>query len=172
MEALNKEQLAAKVLQNNPELSKDNAMLIASSVIKAVRYWEAKTKIKSPLPYHVYFGIIHVESRFNSKATSSASARRLMQVTPIWRGKLPLYAANDDMFDSVKNIHSGVGILFCYAKTVKTLYRRDPTHPCWCYMDTLKATLACYNAGPTGMQQGRGRDYVEKVLKAAELYKL
>lgn len=172
METLNKEQLAAKILQNNPKLSKDNAMLIASSVIKAVRYWEAKAKIKSPLPYHVYFGIIHVESRYNSKAASSASARGLMQVTPIWRGKLPLYAVDADMFDLVKDVHSGVGILFRYAKTVKALYRRDPTHPCWCYMDTQKAILACYNAGPTGMQQGRGRDYAEKVLKAAELYKL
>lgn len=171
METLNKEQLVAKILQNNPKLSKDNAMLIASSVIKAIRYWEAKTKIKSPLPYHVYFGIIHVESRYNSRAASSASACGLMQVTPIWRGKLPLYATDVDMFDPVKNIHSGVGVLFRYAKTVEALYRIDPTHPCWRYMDTQKATLACYNAGPTGMQQGRGRDYVEKVLKAAELYK-
>jgi len=95
-----------------------------------------------------------------------------MQVTPIWRGKLPRYAADDDMFDPVKNIHSGVGVLFRYAKTVKVLYRRDPAHPCWCYMDTQKAILACYNAGPTGMQEGRGRDYAEKVLKAADLYKL
>lgn len=172
METLNKEHLAAKILQNNPKLSKDNAMLIASSVIKAVRYWESKAKIKNPLPYHVYLGVIHVESRYNPNAESSAPARGLMQITPIWRGKLPLYAVDDDLYDPVKNIHSGIGILFHYAKIVKALNKKDPTHPCWVYLDPLKATLACYNAGPTGMQQGKGRDYVEKVLNAAELYKI
>ncbi len=92
------------------------------------------------------YAIIHTESRFDERATSSADARGLMQMTKStfeWAlrraGDVGKHSV-DDLYDPTVNIHYGVYVI--------SLLREQFEHD-----DTV---LAAYNAG-----QGRVREWLQ-----------
>lgn len=62
--------------------------------------------------------IMHVESRFNPKATSPVGAQGLMQVRPFWLKVMG--AEGDDLFDPRTNVRRGLQIYNSYEQMLKS----------------------------------------------------
>lgn len=153
-------ELARRIQKANNRVVMADALKIVDLVQELAPYWEKKCGTTGEIPREIYFGLIHVESRFNPKATSGAPAFGLMQLTRIWRGRLEFYKTDEDMYDPAKNIHSGIRVFQRYVQLAKQQNVED----------NIRTALAYYNAGPTGARQGRGWDYADKVIAAAKLY--
>jgi soluble lytic murein transglycosylase-like protein len=76
------------------------------------------------IPPEVVLAVIYVESRFNSKAISSADARGLMQVMPFWTSAMGGGKKQDDLHDMQTNIRYGTAILAHYLKKEKGDWER------------------------------------------------
>ena len=149
--------LSAKIQKTNPKLSETERVKIIQAVEKHAPFFEQRVGLSGKIPRCLYYGLIHVESHYNPRATSAAPARGLMQVTPIWRGRCQGYKADDDLYQIDNAVKAGCQILAGYLQRTN---------------GDLRTALAYYNAGPAGAKAGRGWDYAEKVLNAAANYEV
>lgn len=159
---MDKLKVAQTITHVNRKVSLEEAQKLVDIVEKAVSYWEGRCGLKGKIPIEIYFGIIHVESRWNAKAVSKAPAYGLMQVTPIWKGKLAMYQKDEDMFNPEKNIQSGVRIFCHYIEVAYHIQKLE---------DYIRSALAYYNAGVAGARQGKGWTYADAVIQASKLYR-
>lgn len=68
--------------------------------------------LEAGLDMQLVLAVIDVESRFDSRAVSSAGARGLMQVMPFWKNEIG--REEDDLFDPATNLRYGCTILAWY----------------------------------------------------------
>lgn len=73
--------------------------------------------LRASLDLQLVLSVIDVESRFLSKARSSAGAEGLMQVMPFWKKEIG--RDSDDLFDPDTNLRYGCTILAWYLKVEK-----------------------------------------------------
>jgi len=79
-------------------------------LLKNVHFEAKRTKLSPEL----VLAVIHVESRFNRWAISSAGARGLMQIMPFWLKEIG--RPGDSLFDLKTNLRFGCTILSHYLK--------------------------------------------------------
>lgn len=149
--------LSEKIRKTNPKLTEAERIKIIQAVEKHAPYFEKRVGLLGKIPRCLYYGLIHVESHYNPRATSAAPARGLMQVTPIWRGHCQGYKVDEDLYQIDNAVKAGCQILAGYLQRAN---------------GDLRTALAYYNAGPGGAKAGRGWDYAEKVLNAAANYEI
>lgn len=103
---------------------------------------EQYSNVQLLLPYHSFDLLIlaNLESRYRTRAVSSAGAKGVMQLTPIavkdvYSRECVYLDGEFDYFDPVTNIQVGA----CYF-----LYLRDTLFP-----GDIRKAVAAYNAGPS-----------------------
>jgi len=103
--------------------------------------------------------VIHAESAFNHRATSSKGAQGLMQLMPYTAD----YLSVDDPYDPEDNIKGGT-------KYLSMLMER--------FKNDTQLVLAAYNAGPESVEKYKGvppfeetKDFIKKVMTYYEQYK-
>lgn len=151
------QELSKRIQKTNAKITADERLSIIQAVERFAPYFEQRVGLAGKIPRCLYYGVIHVESHYNPRATSKAPARGLMQVTPIWRGRCQGYVKDEDLYQITPAIQAGCQILAGYLQRSK---------------GDLRTALAYYNAGPAGAKAGRGWDYADKVLNAAALYEI
>lgn len=125
-------------------LAKKYKTLTVSSSTKLVELVYKHSK-RNGVPVHLGFGIIAVESNFNSRARSKSGAVGYTQVLPRWH-KDKIKGRN--IMNPEVNIEVGMSIL----KSCMDLYRDE------------KKMLGCYNGSIKGRAMAR---YSKKVIVAA-----
>ncbi|WP_245955137.1 lytic transglycosylase domain-containing protein [Kushneria indalinina] len=76
-----------------------------------------RESLRASLDLQLVLSVIDVESRFTSRAVSSAGAEGLMQVMPFWKKEIG--RDSDDLFDPDTNLRYGCTILAWYLKVEK-----------------------------------------------------
>lgn len=121
--------LADLIQQRYGNVDKEKALIIAQAINKATKgmAWPTPLAVAS---------IIEIESQYHMSAVSDCGAKGLMQISPLWGGKIPQNAYTNISM----NIKYGVSILHYY-------YQK--------YNGNKMAAILAYNSGDAAYNQGK-----------------